>query len=362
MKMRFYVQKLQCVVACLVLALPLDTYAQEPAPLIGLAVPLSGTYATIGRQIQTGVEGALIANDRPKNSYIPADTRCDAIAARGISEILANRGIKVVIGFACSEALEAGLEVLGPKGIAIISPVSRNAVIAERAQKEGWPLFRLAPNSTDERAMVGPLLLETYGPEFFAIVDDGTIYSRELAEAFRFFMEEQQLKPAYMETFRPQSDNQIGLVGRLKKSGATHVFAAGDYEDIAIMARDAAKLDYGLTIAGGEALRAAPITETMPDGVLMVAPIEWPKLSLAKPTIDELARQGKEADGYTLPAFAAVEIILQSQSDDLPMMANLQTGTFQTALGTLRFKEDGTPSLNPFAVHVSRNGIFERKN
>ncbi len=70
--------------------------------------------------------------------------------------------------------------------------------------------------------------------------------------------EQAGLKPVFVDTFRPQLDNQIGLVGRLRKAGATHVFAGGDRDDIAIMARDAAELGVPLVIAGGETLRARP--------------------------------------------------------------------------------------------------------
>ena len=75
--------------------------------------------------------------------------------------------------------------------------------------------------------------------ELFAIIDDGTIYGRELAESFALAAEQAGLKPVFVDTFRPQLDNQIGLVGRLSKAGATHVFAGGDRDDIAIMGRDA---------------------------------------------------------------------------------------------------------------------------
>ncbi len=86
------------------------------------------------------------------------------------------------------------------------------------------------------------------GREPFAIVDDGTIYGRELAESFRLAAEQAGLKPVFVDTFRPQMDNQIGLIGRLRKAGATHVFVGGDRDDIAIMARDAAELAADLTL------------------------------------------------------------------------------------------------------------------
>ena len=78
------------------------------------------------------------------------------------------------------------------------------------------------------------------------------------------------LKPVFVDTFRPALDNQLALVNRLKKSGATHVFVGGDRSDIAILARDAAARKVPLTIAGGETLSAAPDDVPLADNVLMI--------------------------------------------------------------------------------------------
>ncbi|TGV64851.1 ABC transporter substrate-binding protein, partial [Mesorhizobium sp. M00.F.Ca.ET.158.01.1.1] len=104
---------------------------------------------------------------------------------------------------------------------------------------------------------------------------DGTIYGREIAETFRAAAEQAALKPVFVDTFRPQLDNQIGLIGRLKKAGATHVFAGGDGDDIAIMGRDAAQLQAGTVLAGGENLRTPPGDVPSSSGTLMIAQPEW---------------------------------------------------------------------------------------
>jgi branched-chain amino acid transport system substrate-binding protein len=62
-----------------------------------------------------------------------------------------------------------------------------------------------------------------------------------------------QLKPVFLDVFRPQLDNQIGLIGRLQKAGATNVFVGGDRDDVAIMAATTPKLGAGIGFAGGEA-------------------------------------------------------------------------------------------------------------
>ncbi|TIS03388.1 MAG: ABC transporter substrate-binding protein, partial [Mesorhizobium sp.] len=131
----------------------------------------------------------------------------------------------------------------------------------------------------DERNAVATILTRLWQNELFAVIDDGTIYGREIAETFRAAAEQAALKPVFVDTFRPQLDNQIGLIGRLKKAGATKVFAGGDGDDIAIMGRDAASLNAGITFAGGETLRTTPGDVPYAAGTLMIALPEWAEVA-----------------------------------------------------------------------------------
>ena len=81
---------------------------------------------------------------------------------------------------------------------------------------------------------MGDILVREWRNDLFAIIDDGTIYGRELAETLRAAAELAALKPVFVDTFRPQLENQIALAGRLNRAGATHVFAGGDAEDVAM--------------------------------------------------------------------------------------------------------------------------------
>ena len=154
--------------------------------------------------------------------------------------------------------------------------------LPDRHAKTGWPVYRLGPRGDDERNAAAARLTALWRDDLFAIVDDGTIYGREIAETFRAAAEQAALKPVFVDTFRPQLDNQIGLVGRLKKAGATKVFAGGDGDDIAIMGRDAAQLQAGITFAGGENLRIPVGDVPYAVGTLMIALPEW--ADVADPT------------------------------------------------------------------------------
>src|SRR5690606_39671489 len=130
--------------------------------------------------------------------------------------------------------------------------------------------------------------------------------------------------------------NQIALVGRLKRAGATHVFAGGDREDIAIIGRDAARLDLPLTIAGGETLRAAPGEATVAEGTLMVAMPEWSNVA-NRSTVDAIQSGGTIAEGYVLPAYAAVQIAGEALREGGAITHALDAKTFETVIGPLKF-------------------------
>ena len=174
--------------------------------------------------------------------------------------------------------------------------------------------MRLGPRADAEREAAASILTRLWEAELFAIIDDGTIYGRELSESFRLSAEQAGLKPVFIDTFRPQLDNQIGLIGRLRKAGATHVFAGGDREDIAIIARDAARSIQASSLPAGKRFARHPATCPLPAGTLMIALPEWSEL--ADPEITKaFADRGIHPEGYVLPAFAAIEIASTALAD-----------------------------------------------
>ncbi|MFC5583639.1 branched-chain amino acid ABC transporter substrate-binding protein [Nitratireductor kimnyeongensis] len=311
-------------------------HAQEP--VVGLAAPLTDSFELLGRQMRDGArKAAQTLNAR----IIEADTQCSTEGGEAAARSLIDQNVSVVVGFLCTDAIDAALPLFAEAGIPVITPGVRTATLTDQRERTGWPVFRTAPRADAERDAVARLLLPRWRDAFFAIVDDGTIYGRELAENLRATAELQELKPVFIDTFRPQLDNQIALAGRLNRSGATHVFVGGDRSDIAILARDAAGMEYDLVIAGGEALRAEESAMPLADGTLMIGLPRWADIAT------ETARSALEEadivpDGYVLPAFAATELAVAAlRSGSGPIAEALQSGTFQTALGPYSFDEKG---------------------
>ncbi len=329
---------------------------------IGVAAPLSGSLELLGKQVQ---QGAGAAADALSDRAFVLDVQDDACSSEGgqkTAQHFVETGTIMVIGFLCTEALSSALPLLKEANIPVITIGVRTNSITDQRDKTGWPVFRLAPRDDAEADAIASLLLPDWRDRLFAIVDDGTIYGRNLAESFRAAAESQALKPVFVDTYRPQLENQIGLIGRLRRAGATHVFVGGDREDIAIMERDAQKLGYELTVAAGEALRAATLAIPPADGTLMIAPPDWSNAA-ALDTIATLREQGLEPDGYVLPTYAAMEIaataISDAETSETSVQDVLASQVFTTAIGEIQFTANGDLNKNPYRLYEMRQGQFQ---
>ncbi len=318
---------------------------------IGLSAPLSGPSAILGQQMRTGAAMAAERLADPTVRLSIADDGCTADGgARAARELVAAR-VQVVVGFLCSEAIEAAMPILKQANIPTITVGVRTDSLTDRRSKTGWPVYRLGPRADGEREAAGRLLARLWERELFAIVDDGTIYGRELAESVRIAAEKAGLTPVFVDTFRPQLDNQIGLVGRLQRAGATHVFAGGDRDDIAVIGRDAAQLGNGLTVAAGETLRSIGEPPLAP-GTLMIGLPDWPDVALP-PVAAAFAERRILAQGYVLPAYAAVEIAHAAIADAASTGGSpgeLSGRDFSTAIGTVSFDDKGDLTESPYRL------------
>ena len=323
---------------------------------IGVVAPQVGTYASLGAQITAG---AGFEAEISKNTVIPVDEPCTENSGQAVADALIKAKVQVAIGFLCSETLEGALPKLKDAGIPAITVAVRSHILMEDALKNGWPFFRLAPVDSAEADKVVETILTVWAASPIALIDDGTIHGRELVEAVRNALEEKGLKPVFVDTYRPGQEQQIGLVRRLRKAGATNVFIGGDRSDVAILARDAAAEKIPLVLMGGDAMRAADQPLPLAAGVQAVTLPTYSTLPPALVTSKALRDKGIEPEGYVLRADAAAAIANQAVeaaiSEKKPLLDKLTGTTFQTVLGPITFGTNHELSENPYR-HLKWNG------
>lgn len=305
---------------------------------IAVVAPTEGPFALLGQQILDGAR--FKAGDRG-SAIVSIPESCEPKDSENLRKALLASGAEAAIGFLCTESLEATLPALAEAGIPAVTLSVRSDILMEDALKRKWPFFRLVPGAKAEAEKVTQIILSRWKNEPLALIDDGTIHGRELVESVRGALAEIGLTPVFSDTYRPAQEQQISLVRRLAKSGATHVFIGGDRSDTAIIARDAASENLPLTLMGGEALDAANQPVPLANGVLAVSLPDYATLPASKAAVDAMAAARLLPEGYVLPAFSAVTLLEQAKDqagkDSISLADALLKGPYQTAIGSIRF-------------------------
>ncbi|WP_149737093.1 ABC transporter substrate-binding protein [Rhizobium sp. RU20A] len=331
---------------------------------VAVVAPQSGPFQILGDQIRAG---ATFAAKQKDVEIVEIDERCETTGeATGdgdtLAKSLAASGAQAAVGFLCTEGLEASLPVLAEAGIPAISVSVRSDVLMADALKKGWPFFRLVPGQGDEAMAVAGYVARNWKDVPFALLDDGTIQSRELTEAVRTILAEKGMSAVFTDTFRPAQEQQVGLVRRLAKSGATHVFTSGDRNDTAILARDAASEKIALTIAGGDQLNGADQTVPLANGVKAITVPDYAGLAAASDLVKGMQAEGMVAEGYVLPAAAAVTIaadaLTTAEDSGISLADAIAKGSFSTAIGTVSFTAARDLAPSPYRPMVWQDGRF----
>lgn len=326
---------------------------------VAVVAPVEGPFSMLGKQT---IDGASFqAGDRGTEVITIAET-CDPADGDALAKALVASGAEAAIGFLCTESLEAALPALAEAGIPAITLSVRSDILMEDALKNKWPLYRLAPSGKAEAAAIADAIISFWKDKPLALIDDGTIHSRELVESVRNALAEIGITPVFTDTYRPAQEQQISLVRRLAKSGATHVFTGGDRNDTAVIARDAKARNVPITLIGGDVLNAADLDVPLDNGVYAVILPDKARSSEAAPVVKTMRSSGIEPDGYVLPAFAAMSLLEQAkdqaEKDDGALADALMKGPYATVLGPIRFNSAHEQAERPYRLMQWQDGRF----
>lgn len=327
------------------------------AATIGVVAPTSGPYALLGAQV---IAGARAAAEATGDTLVEIAEDCEADAPTAVAPQLVEAGAVAAIGFLCGETLIGALPQLATAGIPVITLSVRSKILMEDALREDWPLFRLSPADGDEAERISEIILERWSAEPIALIDDGTIYGRELTSSIRRRIESSGLTPVFVDTYRPGQEQQLALVRRLARAGARRIVIGGDRNDAAIIARDAAEENIPLQVLGGDTMRAADRPASLPDGAMAVALPDYSALPSAADAATTLSGRGVVPEGYALPAYAAVQIVGQavSAAGSQPLTEVLLATEFQSAIGPVDFDERHELAGNPLRLQEWRGDRF----
>ena len=352
-----------------VLALALAAAAPARAEvLIGLAAPLTGPYAWAGVTTKEGVDIAVAdLNSRggvlgQPMAVIEADDYCDGEQAVAAANKLVAAGVVAVFGHQCSGAAIPASKVYADAGILMISPGATNPKLTE----QGFPnVFRMIGRDDVQGRIAGDLLAERWGNRRIAIVHDGQIYGKGLAEETRKRLNQRGIAEAMFTAIEPGKADYGDIVRKMRASSIEVLYYGGYTQEAALIIRQAKEQGYDLQLVAGDGISNEDfglIAGPAADGTLMT--------NFSSPSGPEAAQfAAKFTEGLRPPfrSYATVQAWAEAVEkagtfETAPVANALRTHTFDTVLGRIGFDAKGdVTGYSTFVWYVWQGGNYAPK-
>ena len=333
---------------------------------IATAGPMTGPIDWVGEQYLRGADMAVKdINARggvlgQMVDLIVGDDFCEAKQAVALARKLVSDGVVFVAGHFCSHASIAAAKIYQEAGILQISPGS----VATKVTEEGRPnVFRVCGRADRQGAQIANYLADKWAGKKIAVLDDGTTFGADIADGVRRRLHERGVQLTMDETYTPGEPSYFALVSKMQAAGIDVFFVGGLHREAGLMFRHAHDQGYDLQLVASSAFAtgdfptiAGPAIANTPM-VAAAVPRQNPQ---AKDVVERLQAQGYEPLGFTLYAYAAVQVwaeavALAGSLDLNAVIKSMHSRQFDTVLGQIGFDARGdVTGFEPWQWYVWR--------
>lgn len=175
------------LVALAVLGLGASAVQAQEVVKLGVAAPLTGTQAHLGKDIENGVrlaieeynaKGVTLGGKKVKFDVQAEDDQADPKTATTVAQRLADSGVKGVVGHLNSGASIPASRIYNEAGLPQVSPASTNPKLTQQNFKA---TFRTIANDVQQGLAIGKYAATKLGKKV-ALIDDRTAYGQGLAD------------------------------------------------------------------------------------------------------------------------------------------------------------------------------------
>lgn len=245
----------------------------------------------------------------------------------------------------------------------MISPSSTNPKLTEEG---GANVFRVCGRDDQQGGVAGDYLADHWHDKKIAILHDGTAYGKGLADETKKQLNKRGIVEAIYEAYTPGERDYSILVARLQAANVDVFYVGGYSTEAALMLRQARDAGSEIQLVSGDAIATDEfwlITGTAGEGTLMTFFPDPRGNPQAQEVVASFRGEGYEPEGYTLYAYAAVQVWAQAAektgSLDLDRtIETLQETEFDTVLGKVRFDKKGDVTTTAFVWYVWKNGEY----
>ncbi len=355
--------------ACLIAAAGLFAAGlAEAETIIGVAGPMSGSFAIFGGEMQDGAAQAVAdinaaggVNGTPL-ALQAMDDKCDPKTADAVANQLAGKGAVMVVGHLCLGASLAAASVYVANRIVEISPATTWPDYTDK--RPGAGIYRLAGRDDEQGVVAGQAIAKRFPGKAVAVIDDRSPYGKALADATRRAMNAAGKREAFTEEYDPGTRDFTDLVDHLQAANIGVVYIGGYPTEAGLIARQIRASGLDTVIVGPDALvtnEYRDVAGAAADGTLVTFAPDARLNPGAADVVAAFRARGVEPEGYVLPSYAAVQVwaaaaTAAGANDFDAVVKAMDSRRFATVIGDLTFDAKGDMSLPGFVLYEWRDG------
>jgi branched-chain amino acid transport system substrate-binding protein len=271
---------------------------------------------------------------------------------------LVSDDVAFVAGHWCSHSSIPASKVYEEAGILMIAP----GAISSKLTDEGGPnVFRVCGRDDRQATKVADYLADYQAGKKIAILNDGTTFGVGLADAVRRRLHERGVRAAVDEAYTPGEAEYSALVSKVQAAGADVLFVGGYHRETGLILRQAHDRGYDLRLIANSAMATTDFPMIMGptvEGTVMIAAADMRQSRSAAEVVARFHAEGYEPPGFTLYAYAAVQVWAQAVeaagSLDLEKVTEaMHSRQFDTVLGRIGFDAKGdVTGFDPWQWYV----------
>jgi branched-chain amino acid transport system substrate-binding protein len=335
---------------------------------LAVAGPVTGANAAFGAQLTQGVQQAV--EDINKAGGIlgqqiqveVGDDVSDPKQGVSVANKFVGDGVKFVVGHFNSGVTMPASDVYAENDILFISPSATNPKITDRKL---WDAFRTCGRDDQQGLVWAELARDKLKGKTIAVIHDKTTYGKGLADAALDNMHKFGVKEVLYEGVNTGEKDYSAIVSKIKDAGADYLMWGGLHTEGGLILRQMRDQGMNTVMISGDGItdsEFAAIGGPGVEGTLMTFGPEPRNNPNAKAAVDSFKAKGFEPQGYTLYAYAAVQIMKQAAEkanslEPKKVAEVMHSGMpFHTVIGDISYDKKGDRTTVDYVWYVWKKG------
>lgn len=359
----------------LIAALATGTAQAQEVVKIGIAGPLSGEIAHLGKAMENGVamaiddlnaRGVTIAGKKVVFKMQSEDDAADPKQGTAVAQKLVDAGVAAVVGHSNSGTTVPASRIYNQAGIPQITP----SATTPGYTKQGFPgAFRVVANDNMMGATMGRYAVEQVGARSIAVIDDRTAYGQGVADEFVKAIQSRKLKVVDRQFTNPKATDFTSILTSIKARKPDLIFLGGMDATAGGIIRQMKALGIQAKFMGGDGVCSEALPQlaggALRDGEVFCAEAGGVDKDHEKAVADFVirfkAKYHSEIQTYAPYAYDAVMVLAAAMqkagsSDPAKYLPALQQTKYQGLTGLIQFDKSGDIANGAITVSTYKAG------